>query len=297
MTLRTAHRLLNEAIAQNAEADAQLTAEINATIDQGLRRLQGVLRQQYSSLQNAGTLQINEGVIMATLGDALVLLPLAQRRQWQQRYEELTAAALLLGTDAGTETALALDGETVRPGTQDNPDESDSARRLYNHIENLRTEAIAAIIAGLQQNQSVARVNSTIAVQAGKKKGRIEAIAATRNHNALIAGTTAAMLLMRTQSEYDIWNVSFSERTCGYCLARDGNVYKRGDAFIPAHARCRCFFTAYHPKWDDPVFRRENHERSLAALEEAGRSPNYGATSFEKNAGLEAPKPYLRAIV
>lgn len=94
-----------------------------------------------------------------------------------------------------------------------------------------------------------------------------------------------------------IWYATEDERTCAFCGARSGNVYRRDDVVIPAHPRCRCVASAARREWfelgilnaDDL---RQHRADVLAAYRaEHGETARFatGPSPFEKAAGRTSP--------
>lgn len=94
-----------------------------------------------------------------------------------------------------------------------------------------------------------------------------------------------------------IWYATEDERTCAFCGARSGNVYKRDDVIIPAHPRCRCVASAFRPEWaelgivdmdDLAKHRADVLEQYRAAHGDTARFST-AASPFEKAAGRTSP--------
>ena len=99
---------------------------------------------------------------------------------------------------------------------------------------------------------------------------------------------------MRVQ--YVQWDATNDERTCSYCEARHGMVWKLGEApRPPIHPHCRCVL---NPWREDSVARGDQYylttrEDMHARRETEGRkgSTATAAAPFEKASGVTVPKP------
>lgn len=94
-----------------------------------------------------------------------------------------------------------------------------------------------------------------------------------------------------------IWYATEDERTCAFCGARSGNVYKRDDVVIPAHPRCRCVASAARQEWFDlGILDRDDLAQHRSDVLEAFRAEHgdtarfaTGPSPFEKAAGRTSP--------
>jgi SPP1 gp7 family putative phage head morphogenesis protein len=99
---------------------------------------------------------------------------------------------------------------------------------------------------------------------------------------------------MRVQ--YVQWDATNDERTCEYCEARHGVVWKLGEApNPPAHPHCRCVLLPWR---EDSIARGDDYyldsrEDMRDRREDEGRagSTATAAAPFEKAAGVTVPKP------
>lgn len=298
MTLKEADAIANAAVAEQVLADGLTTSTINAAIDRGLARLRQSLGNNYEVLRDLGSLSVNNEVVTSIIGPGLLLLPAESRSTYEQLFSDAITTASERGFVMGNAIASNLDPTfTESEIAADVSRAEDAARRLYRHIEDFRSIAIATITLAIQQQWTVNRVQEQLALGTGRLKGRVsDNIAKTEGQTALVAASAAVYALMEGAGQYDIWNVSYSEPTCSRCIARDGNVYKRGDAHIPLHGRGRCYWAPYNAKWDDKAYRAQRHREGLQVLRDAGLSPDYSASPFERAIGLSAPVAYLKAI-
>ena len=91
-----------------------------------------------------------------------------------------------------------------------------------------------------------------------------------------------------------IWLATADERTCPFCVAKNGNVYRLSEVVIPTHPQCRCTVVPYRKTWEDKGlldtewitdYRAELRQE----LKDAGRKPNTGLTPGEKRVGMKTP--------
>lgn len=100
--------------------------------------------------------------------------------------------------------------------------------------------------------------------------------------------------------EMGIWWATEDERTCRFCGARSGQIYRRDQVIIPAHPRCRCALSPFRWEWVAmgiiDLDELAEHRASVLTefRKEHGEDARFatGPSPFEKAAGMtEAPEP------
>lgn len=88
------------------------------------------------------------------------------------------------------------------------------------------------------------------------------------------------------------WYATLDERTCDYCAARHGNVYRLSEAIVPAHPACRCYLAPFRREWVELGLVDEDFWReSMREIEKLAPNRRHTASPFEKAGGRDAPTP------
>lgn len=169
-------------------------------------------------------------------------------------------------------------------------------------VEKINQAVIDGLARGKGARQVAREVRAAVIGQPGVRGGlafQAETIARTELISSLESAREEAMTTAGI--EYALWQATDSDRTCRWCAARDGNVYKLSDLIIPAHPRCRCLSVPVRPEWlrdgtIDVGAVREHQVETRRVFEKAhGVEAQYatGPTAFEKAAGLSSkPKAF-----
>lgn len=182
----------------------------------------------------------------------------AELRTWEAKFTRHLEAAMLAGAKAAEQDLKLEQPDTAPPPTQA-PDPVVVASHLQSAGQALRGEAagfraqllvmvgIAATqgwgakrfevearraLQGIRRGQSAARGSYVGAVQRVAVQVRTTLQRAFQHVNNELQRAAGV--------EYVRWVATRDERTCAYCVARHGRVYRREEVSVPAHMRCRC---------------------------------------------------------
>lgn len=168
-----------------------------------------------------------------------------------------------------------------------------STARLKRHSSAAIDKINQAVVNGLVRGRGSRVVTREIQQATGLLDFRAESIARTEMSSA--RGDARTLFY----EEQDVPLVQFyateDDRTCKFCGARHGHIYKRSSIKTPLHVRCRCVLMPVRRNWIklDLIKKDEwleSREQVLAELDARGIKPNYGIAPFEKSNGLERPK-------
>lgn len=218
--------------------------------------------------------------------------------------EELSRYWQLL--DAPTRTAIAMQlGDDLAAVL------TLSAKRFGGKAPDLGDAALARLLSGLESiaQRGEGRLTQTAATAVeqqlsfGRASGLMRALMARTNTEAATAVITTsyeaytdARLVMLRERGVELVQVltAGDDRVCPYCAEREGYVYALEELELPWHLRCRCIaIPVTEAELDDDtplvIESTQVREATLAALTEAGRSPNPGLTPGERYRGLTEP--------
>lgn len=224
----------------------------------------GDLRKAYSKYTGSGgaTNAFTAAQLAARIENTLELLPAKERNRLRALYEGDLSRAEKVGRDAGADMAK-IDGlkknDPLKQNARPNTDAMKAAgRRLEkfwadeNSALTDRVKALTreAALKGESWRTLSLKIRELLTVgdqsdksrQKNKRMGipqRAELIARTELAYAFIEGQKDNFRKMGYQ--FVRWSAA-AERTCGYCMSRDGLIYDIDeiDGAIPAHPRCRC---------------------------------------------------------
>lgn len=305
MTFSQIERLIERYDAATSTLDTAVTDRISASMDAAFRQMIRELERQYPTWQGQGSLFASQRrlLLLQELGPLLSIV----RPEEAAAYEALMAEALQLSHTTGA----TLADELVRvrdPGypLQDFatiPIEAavlqarDGVQRLRRYDEEFRAAASSIVEQGLIQGWGTKRVQGVLERELGVAKGKAETLARTEVMSAL--NDASQQRYAANDLLVQVFN-SPSERTCPFCLARHGNVYRVGQVSVPFHPRCRDYLAPFSPKWqergltDDAAITADKAAR-IADFEAKGGRLSPGPTYWERKAGLTAaPAPVWR---
>ncbi|MGB0873676.1 MAG: minor capsid protein [Synechococcus sp.] len=237
----------------------------NRVLGASAERLVGELSDIYGKIQTRGTGNFEAQQVNARLKNLGDLLKPQERADLVAQMKGDLAAAEATGKDGAKELSklLGATGDTLKQNAKPNLPAIDNAGKRLNDFwakENTlfrdRVTAMtqAAAAEGKSWRKLAADVRRLLLLEqkAGTESKRSQRV------NARLGITTRAELIARTEMqtayvngqiaqyralgyEWVRWSAT-AERSCPFCISRDGLLYEIGDAdgAIPAHPRCRC---------------------------------------------------------
>lgn len=242
---------------------AAQNAVLATSVEQMLGDLRGTYQKIVKSDGKFGNYEAKQ--LQNRIENTTELLPPAARKRLTAIYERDLAVANELGKEAGVDLDKELKNRSEAqkanaapnvPGQkaagrrlrvfweQENSKMTDRVRSLTQQaaLQGKSWRSLSLQIRELLVEEQKQGTESERSKRVNKKygiNGRAELIARTEMANAFVQGKIDEM--RRMGYEYARWSAA-AERTCGYCMSRDGLVYKieEVEGSIPAHPRCRC---------------------------------------------------------
>ncbi len=236
----------------------------NAILVNATESMLGDLRKSYSKYTTSGGASnaFTAAQLAARIENTLELLPAKERNRLKALYDTDLQRAEKVGREAGVSLDKIIDQkkkEPLRANAKPNTDAMKGAGRrlekfwadensnLTDRVKALTREAalkgeswrtlslkIRELLTTGDQSLESQRKNKRMGIAQ-----RAELIARTEMAYAYIEGQKDNYRQMGY--EFVRWSAA-AERTCGYCMSRDGLIYNIDeiDGAIPAHPRCRC---------------------------------------------------------
>lgn len=299
------------------ESEIQLIERTDSTLkaleDAEIKRLNSALDASYKSLEQEllrkypnytaeakpDLLATQRGILLANeLQQQLILIDPAREAEITARFEKLLGTASAEGATLGEELIALQQGDSFVKASATVPIEAvayaakQSTDRLKSYDAKFAQEAGLIIQQGLIQGWGAMRVSEQLRGRLGVVKGRAETIARTE---VISAQNQAAQQTYQSNGvDYVQIVATADDRICVFCSARNGNVYRLGEAQVPVHPRCRCFASPWSPEWAALGLTSDKRtadfrEQGIKALKAKGLEPNDGLTPFERAAGLTKP--------
>ncbi|HIK42169.1 phage minor head protein [Thermoleptolyngbya sp. M55_K2018_002] len=274
-----------------ADLDAALNISYRAMETQLLDRLQ-VLQQSGGDILGAQ----RAAVLVNDLAAVMQLVNPENAGEYERALERVLSEAGVEGDRLAAELLQAVRPESaMRPFAGIPLDvvaqrSKESVQRLRNHSEEFRQRASAVVSQSLIQGWGSTRTAGILRRELGITKGKAEAIARTEIMSAFNWG--AMVRYVNAGIEFVQWVITPAESLCRVCAARNMRVYRIRDAIVPAHPFCRCMVIPWGMQWQglgltDDEFARDYRQQVMVELVADGKVPDYGATPFERAAGLE----------
>ena len=168
--------------------------------------------------------------------------------------------------------------------------EARRARRYLEQHSLTFSTAAAGIIAQARAEQTdLKEVNKQLKRQLDIVKSRMGVI--VRTEAAKASNNAATSLYVQNNVKLVVIYATSGERTCPYCIASSGRVYKLGAIKVPRHIQCHCVIVPYatdsfgvNPEVDK--FRRKHRKEVLSYARAKGIQPNEGPAFFELGSPL-----------
>lgn len=160
---------------------------------------------------------------------------------------------------------------------------------LERHGATFSTAAAEVLSQGVAEGRPTKEMTEDLQRRLKVTKSRAEVIVRTES---LRAHNEAANAYY-TQNGIDLvmYYATTDDRSCPYCTAHAGNVFKRGAITVPRHPRCRCYLAPYSDSvWEvDPAYdrmRRAHRQEVLRYARNKGVDLSYGPSVFEELAPI-----------
>jgi|GEM_PF-4533400 len=244
-----------------------------SAVERELRELRGGYDKLLSSGGKDGSYTTAQAAarIQNTIDDLGSLVSPKEINRLNRLYKDEVARASQLGKQAGLDLSNTLNGnDTLKKNARANRRAIEAAgRRLEqfwgneNQLFKDRVTALTqtALAQGKSYRQLALQVRELLirdqhqsaSSQAKNKrygiKGRADLIARTELQSAFIGGSIDRF--RQRGVEWVRWSAA-AERTCPFCMSRDGLIYELDEveSDIPAHPRCRCTLLPSHKPKD-----------------------------------------------
>jgi len=307
MSTKLAIRLADEYQQALKGQTEDLEVAIHQSLEEGFDAILGDLEDFYNGNKHLSSLEV-QTTLRRSEKLAQLLRAIEYPGQYESHVERFTEAyigASEQGAAMGSEIPLVRGASAEDIPSDDFSDvpfdaivaqARDGADRLRNHQQTFIQGANAAVIESLVRGSGTRELKRQLREHLGKTKSKADQIARTEMVSAL--NTAAEARYARGNIKYFQSIATPSTTLCPFCAARNGNVYKLGDASIPYHPSGRCTSVAWDPKWQkgggtDDTFIEKYRADRIAELRALGYEPNYGVAPFEKMAGRsKPPKPF-----
>lgn len=265
------------------------TQRQNAVLASSAERLVNELGTVYNKIGTKGTGASEAQQLNARLNNLSDLLSPAERKGLTERMQSDLRAAEKTGNNSAKELAkiLGATSDTIKQNARPNlPAIENAGKRLEtfwakeNSLFRDRVTAMtqAAAAEGKSWRKLAGEVRELLLLErkAGTESARSQAVNTRLGISAraeLIARTELQTAYVQGQIgqyrengyEWVRW-IAAAERSCPYCISRDGLVYELGEieAAIPAHPRCRCSLAPTDPPAN---WKRKGTDRGVEAAE------------------------------
>ena len=278
--------LIEESVDQLLELETEVAAGIAAALDGYFRTLQGRILTE---------LRIGQFPAAGTEDQAYQLfppLPPDESDELLQTFEDLLLQATTNGLSLAEELAKPVASSQVA-ATIPKEEVALEARRARRYLEQHSltfSTAAAVIVAQARAEQTdLKEVKQQLKRQLDKVKSRMNVI--VRTEAAKASNNAAASLYVQNNVKLVVIYATSGERTCPYCIASSGKVYKFGAIKVPRHFQCHCVIVPYatdpfgvNPEVDK--FRRKHRQEVLSYARAKGIQPNEGPAFFELGSPL-----------
>lgn len=278
--------LIEESVERLMEMEDEVAAAIAAILDRYFRTLQGRIQTEL----RIGQFQSEETAVQDY--QLLPLLPPDESDELLQIFEDLLQQSTTNGLALGEELSKPVVSSQVA-ATIPKEAVASEARRARRYLEQHSltfSTAAAGIIAQARAEQTdLKEVNKQLKRQLDIVKSRMGVI--VRTEAAKASNNAATSLYVQNNVKLVVIYATSGERTCPYCIASSGRVYKLGAIKVPRHIQCHCVIVPYAT---DPFgvnsevdkFRRKHRKEVLSYARAKGIQPNEGPAFFELGSPL-----------
>ena len=278
--------LIEESVDRLMEVETEIAAGIAAALDRYFRTLQGRIQIELQSGQSpaAGTAAQAYQLFPPLLPDG--------SDELLQIFEDLLQRATTSGLALGAELAKPVVSSPIAATIpkQEVASEARRARRyLEQHSLTFSTAAAGIVAQALAEQTDLKEVKKELERLLNTVKTRMKVIVGTEAAKA--SAKAAASFYVQNNIKLVVIYATSGERTCPFCIASSGRVYKLGAIDVPRHPYCHCVIVPYatDPFGVNPTvdrFRRRHRKEVLSYARAKGIQPNEGPAFFELGSPL-----------
>lgn len=259
---------------------------VNRSLDRAFNRL---LRRTYGQLRSG---QFQTAERNARVLELIPPLVPDQADEYLSAFQRLLSRSTGFGLDLAAQLSKSVTSSQV--GVTVPAEAVIAAARtargyLERHGTTFSTAAAEVLAQGIAEGRPTEEMTKDLQRRLKVTKSRAEVIVRTES---LRAHNDAANAYY-TQNGIDLvmYYATSDDRSCPYCTAHAGNVFKRNAIRVPRHPRCRCYLAPYSENTTDidPAYdkmRRKHREEVLRYARGKGVDLSYGPSTFEDLAPL-----------
>ena len=263
-----------------------MAAGIAAALDRYFRTLQGRIQIELQSGQSPAAATSTRAVELVP-----PLLP-DESDELLQIFEDLLQQATTSGLALGAELSKPVVSSPVAATIQvaEVVSQARRARRYLEEHSRAFSIAAAGIVAqAIAEQRATAEVVKDIRRRLDVLKSRAEVVVRTESMTATNSAT--ASYYVQNNIKLVVYYATADDRTCPFCIAFAGKVFKVGAVKVPRHPNCRCYLAPYS---NDPFGKnsaydkeRRKHRREVLSYAKAkGVVPDEGPAFFELGSPL-----------
>lgn len=305
-------RIIERADAQLRQAEGQQLARLRDIVNRAYRDLEAEIRRRWpAALAEANGMP-------RTFAEARARVLLQQLEAYMQALQWGTASTgvpgimrdvITLGQQAGGHTAAQLlaafdptfaaglaiatariDFRAVEAALTNT--EARLARYSADAIRGIELSVVDGLVRGEGGAKVARRIRDVLRGDGRSPDAGLYAQAKTIARTELANARHLATDARYADANVDLvqWYATLDERTCRYCAARHGKVYRRGEVTLPAHPNCRCWLAPFRPDWVELGLVDTDYWRgSRAEIDELVPDQVHGRTPFEAADDRPAP--------
>jgi SPP1 gp7 family putative phage head morphogenesis protein len=262
--------------------EQQVIDIVNRSLDRAFNRL---LRRTYAQLRSG---QFQTAERNARVLELIPPLLPDQADEYLSAFQRLLSRSTGFGLDLAAQlsksvkdfqVAVTVPAEAITAAAR-------TARGyLAKHGTTFSTAASEVLAQGITEGRPTKEMTKDLQRRLKITKNRAEVIVRTES---LRAHNDAANAYY-TQNGIDLvmYYATSDDRSCSYCTAHAGNVFKRNAIRVPRHPRCRCYLAPYAEDSIDinssyDKMRRKHRQEVLRYARGKGVALNYGPATFEE---------------
>lgn len=259
---------------------------VNKSLDRAFNRL---LRRTYGQLRSG---QFQTAERNARVLELIPPLLPDQADEYLSAFQRLLSRSTGFGLDLAAQLSKSVSSSQV--GVTVPAEAVTAAARtargyLEKHGTTFSTAAAEVLAQGIAEGRPTEAMTRDLQRRLKVTKSRAEVIVRTES----LRSYNDAANSYYTQNGIDLvmYYATSDDRSCPYCTAHAGNVFKRNAVRVPRHCRCRCVLAPYSENsWDiDPGYdnmRRKHRQEVLRYAKGKGVDLSYGPAPFEELAPL-----------
>jgi len=296
MSLDEGERISRETSNILDQEEKKTVNAVNRILEESYNQLEKKFTKEYDKAQKAGGSlfkQEQAAFALDQIGDAVNLLPGKRAERVRKEYRKLLKTAQEKGIESGERLA-----QTVSPDGVDNfakidvnieaikSQAKEGVNRLKNHTEKFRNRVNTLVGANLAMGSSPRKAAQQLRKEFAVTKDKADMITRTESMSALNDATNA--FYEENEINYVLRIETEDTRTCPFCIARAGKIYKVSEKPGLAHPRCRVFYMPTSPRWHNQkdLEWAGKHRREVKEAN-PDQSPNYNPTPFERASGTQ----------